>query len=216
MANFWGRFKEIEELFEDLDNSVQECLFSSLDAILEYIENGENEEVERLTSIVHRAESEADEYRREIIDHILQGRLMPNTRGDLMNLIEDIDNIADNAEDLLDSTLFIALDLSELNKEQLKEMSNQIKKQYKKLAKAVSYLFKDMNQAITQTGQLENIESSVDDIEEQMIRKISTRDDIELARKLAYRDTISEISDLADTVENAGDVIEIIIAMRRG
>ncbi|MFW6410287.1 MAG: DUF47 domain-containing protein [Halanaerobiales bacterium] len=216
MSVFWGRFEEIEELFSNLNDCVQECLFSSLDAILEYIDNEENEEVERLSGIVHRAESEADEYRREIINKLLQGTLMPNTRGDLMNLIENIDDIADEAENILDSTLFIALDLSELNQKQVREMINQIKKQYKKLARAVSHLFTDMTQALTEAGQLENIESSIDDIEENIIRKISEREDLELARKLAYRDTVSNISDMADKIENAGDIIEIIVAMRRG
>ncbi|MFW5980629.1 MAG: DUF47 domain-containing protein [Halanaerobiaceae bacterium] len=216
MSVFWGRFEEIEKLFANFNECVQECLFCSLEAILEYINNYENEEVERLTRIVHRAESEADEYRREIINKLLQGTLMPNTRGDLMNLIEDIDDIADNAEDVLDSTLFIALDLSELNQQQIEDMVEQIKKQYQKLARAVSNIFTDMSQAMTDAGQLENIESSIDDIEENIIRKISKRDDLELAQKLAYRDTISEISDLADTIENAGDIIEIIVATRRG
>jgi len=216
---FWikkDKKNEIEDLFEKLTDSVQRCLFSTLDLIVEYIENDENEKVKELSKIVHQAESEADEHRREIINKLLQGTLMPNTREDLMNLIENIDDIADNAEEVMDSTLFIALDISELNQEQVEEMIAQIKRQFKILKKAVSFLFQDMHQALAQTGQLENIESIVDDIEEKIIRKISTRNDLELAQKLVYRDTIMKISDLADTVENAGDIIEIIVAIRRG
>ena len=216
MSVFWGKYDEIENLFENLTESVEKCLFSTLDLISEYIENGENEKVKELSDIVHKAESDADEYRREIINKLLQGTLMPNTREDLMNLIENIDDIADNAEEVMDSTLFIALDISELNQEQVEEMIAQIKRQFKILKKAVSFLFQDMHQALAQTGQLENIESIVDGIEEKIIRKISTRNDLELAQKLVYRDTIMKISDLADTVENAGDIIEIIVAIRRG
>ncbi len=216
MSVFWGKYKEIENLFGNLTESVEKCLFSTLDLIAEYIENGENEKVKDLSEVVHKAESDADEYRREIINKLLQGTLMPNTREDLMNLIENIDDIADNAEEVMDSTLFIALDISELNKEQVDDMITQIKRQYKIFKKAVSYLFQDMHQALAQTGQLENIESIVDDIEEKIIRKISTREDLELAQKLVYRDTIMEISDLADSIENAGDIIEIIVAIRRG
>ena len=216
MSVFWGKFEEIEDLFENLTESVEECLFNTLDLIVEYIENGENEKVKELSKVVHEAESNADEYRREIINKLLQGSLMPNTREDLMKLIENIDDIADNAEEVMDSTLFISLDLSQLNQKQVEEMISQIKKQYKTLKKAVSYLFQDMHQALAQTAQLENIESIVDDIEEKIIRKISSRNNLELAQKLAYRDTIMKISDLADTIENAGDVIEIIVAIRRG
>ena len=216
MSVFWGKFEEIEDLFENLTESVEECLFNTLDLIVEYIENGENEKVKELSKVVHETESNADEYRREIINKLLQGSLMPNTREDLMNLIENIDDIADNAEEVMDSTLFISLDLSQLNQKQVEEMISQIKKQYKTLKKAVSYLFQDMHQALAQTAQLENMESIVDDIEEKIIRKISSRNNLELAQKLAYRDTIMKISDLADTIENAGDVIEIIVAIRRG
>jgi len=214
--SFWGKFNKIEDLFDKLIDSVEECLFNTLDAIPEYIENGENKEVKKLSKIIHQAESEADEYRREIISELIQGALMPNTRVDLMNLIENIDDIADSAEDVLDSTLFIALDLSELSKKQIQEMTDLIKKQYKTLKEAAKHLFKDMIQSLGKTSELEHLESMVDDYEEKIIRKISQRKDIELARKLAYRDTVSQIANLADIIENAGDNIELIIAVRRG
>ena len=165
---------------------------------------------------VHHAESEADQYRREIVNKLLQGTLMPNTREDLLKLIENIDDIADDAEKVMDLTLFIALDLSKLNEEQIKEMTSQIKRQYKILKKAVSKLFQDMHQALAQAAQLENIESLVDDQEEKIIREIGSNDKLDLAEKISYQNTIIKISDLADTIENAGDIIEIIVAIRRG
>jgi len=216
MVKFWGNFEEIEDLFENLTESVEKCLFNTLDLIEEYIENGENEKVKELSDLVHKTESAADEYRREIINKLLQGFLMPNTREDLMRLIETIDDIADNAERVMDSTLFIALDISDLNQELVKEMIVKIKDQYRTLKKAVSYLFSDMTQAVAHSAQLENMESLIDDIEEKIIRKISNRDDLELAQKLVYRDTIMAISDLGDTIENSGDIIEVIVALRRG
>ncbi len=216
MSLFWGKFAEIEELFASLTDSVEKCLFAASDAIIEYIKNGENEKVKKLSQTAHSAESEADEHRRKIISKLLQGSLMPNTRADLMNLIEDIDDIADTAEDVLDSTFFISLDLSDLNEKKINEMLIKIKKQYQTLKKAVSLIFTDMHQALASAGQLEYIESEVDDIEEKIIRKISQREDIELAQKLAYRDTVTKIASLTDIIENAGDKIEIIVAVRRG
>ncbi|MFW6257030.1 MAG: DUF47 domain-containing protein [Bacillota bacterium] len=214
--NFWSKHNEIEDLLEKLTEQVEECLFNSLDAILEYIENGENEQVKKLSTIVHEAETKADEYRREIVSKLIQGALMPNTREDLLKLIENIDNIADGAEDVLDETLFISLDISELNKNQMEEMSELIKKQYKTLEKGLGFIFGDMVQALSKTGELEHLESMMDDYEEKIIRKLSERDDLELAQKMAYRDTITSIANLGDIIENAGDNIEIIVAVRRG
>jgi len=216
MPNFWGKSEEIETSFDNLTKSVKECLFSTLDLIGEYIENGENEKVKNLCEIVHRAESEADEHRRAIVNKLVQGSLMPHTREDLMKLVEEVDDIADNAEKVMDLTLFIALDLTQLNKEQVKKMNSQIKKQYNILQKAVSDIFQDMSQALGRTGQLENIESIVDDQEEKIIREIGRNKELELAEKIPYQNTVIKLSDLADTIENAGDVIEILIATRRG
>jgi len=216
VSGFWGKFSEIEELVDQLVEKVEECLKTCLEGISVYQREGEDEEVKALMKRAHNTESEADEIRREIISKLLQGSLLPNTRGDLMALIENIDDIADSAEDILDTIIFPSLDLSDVNQEHFAEMLEQIEEQYEVMKKAVHMIFQDINQAVVYTSRLESIESNVDDLEENIIRNMAQRKDISAAEKLAYRDIVHRISNLADIIENVGDRIEIMVVVRKG
>ena len=211
-----GRFDEIEELFSRLTDAVEDCLKSSFDAIKEFREKGETDRVCELFKQAHQAESKADEVGREILDIILQGSLLPNTRGDLMSLIDTIDDVADHAEEILDSIILLLVDISKIDSEKLDRIFELLEKQFTILKKAVKSLFNDMDLALGQTPKLEVLETEIDDLEIEIKRNIAKRTDIEIAEKIAYSNLITQIADLADIIENVGDKIEIFIAVRRG
>lgn len=73
-----------------------------------------------------------------------------------------------------------------------------------------------MGQALVYAEQLEEIESKLDDIEEEMIREIGQNSDLDAAEKLSHSSLVKNISDLADIIENVGDVIEVIVSVRYG
>ncbi|MFW6409856.1 MAG: DUF47 domain-containing protein, partial [Halanaerobiales bacterium] len=195
---------------------VGECLEKSFEVITLYIKEGENEKVIDLNKTVHDKESEADDIRRDIVNNITRGSLMPNTRVDILELIEGIDDIADHTEDILDEIIFLQLDFCCLNEEKLKKMIKLIKEQFKKLSKGVNDLFNDMNQALLYASELERIESEVDAIEEDITREIGKVENISTADKLAHRSLVKNVSDTADIIENAGDIIETIVSVRKG
>ncbi|MFW6266545.1 MAG: DUF47 domain-containing protein [Halanaerobiales bacterium] len=216
MNRLWGDFDKIESDFIKLTECVGKCLEKSFEVITLYIKEGENEKVIDLNKTVHDKESEADDIRRDIVNNITRGSLMPNTRVDILELIEGIDDIADHTEDILDEIIFLQLDFCCLNEEKLKKMIKLIKEQFKKLSKGVNDLFNDMNQALLYASELERIESEVDAIEEDITREIGKVENISTADKLAHRSLVKNVSDTADIIENAGDIIETIVSVRKG
>ncbi len=216
MAKLFGEFDKLESDFDDFAEMVGTCMTKSLEALFLYLEEGESERVKELTNIVHEYESKADEKRRNIITSILNGSLMPHTRSDMLNLIESIDDIADFSEDIIDEIIFLGLKFEHLDIEKGKEMEKLLLEQYNKLTKGLNLLFKDMDQALVYAHQLEEIESKLDDIEEKLIRNVGQNQELNTASKLSHRNLIKNISDLADVIEKVGDVIEIVISVRRG
>lgn len=214
--SLWGKFDDIEKLFIKLSNLIETSLDSSFEAVKEFRDNGSTELVDELYKKTHQAETEADEVGREIVDIILEGSLLPNTRGDLMNLIDNLDDIADHAERIMDSIVIIGVDVSIFNGNELDKMFDLIKKQYKILKEAVSSLFKNMDLALGKAAKLEALESEIDDLENDIKRKLAAIDELEMAEKIAYSNLISEIGYLADIIENVGEKIEIFIAVRKG
>ncbi|MFW5873589.1 MAG: DUF47 domain-containing protein [Bacillota bacterium] len=216
MAKLFGEFEKLKTDFTDLAELVGNCMTDSLDALFLYLEEGETEKVKELTESVHEYESKADEKRREIITSILNGRLMPNTRSDMLNLIESIDDIADFSEDIIDEIIFLRLKFKHLDINRGKKMQELLLEQYGKLTRGLKLLFSDMNQALVYARQLEEIESKLDDIEEVMIREVGQNTELDAASKLSHRNLIKNISDLADIIEKVGDAIEVVISARQG
>ncbi len=209
-------FDKLEVNVNEMIDCVEQCLNDALECTVLYLQEGESEEVRRLNKKVDRSESEADEYRRKIIHNILQGSLMPNTRADILNLIEAIDDIADNVEDILESIIFLNLDFCCINQEDLEEMISLLKQQFADMTRGVNSLFDEMSQALVYAKKLEEIESKIDDLEEKMTREIGQLPDITTGEKLIHRKLIKDISDIADVIEEVGDHIEIIISVRKG
>lgn len=215
MIAFGGDFDQLEDDFKNMVKSVEECLDDAFKAIILYLNEGENEEVRRLNKKVNASESRADDYRRNIIRSILKGSLMPNTRADILNLIEAIDDVADNMEDALEEIIFLNLDFCCINEDKFLEIMDLIEKQYAEMTEGVDLLFTDMSQALVYARRLEEIESEIDDIEESLIREIGQIPDITIAEKIIHRQLIKNVSDIANIIENVGDHIEIIVSVRK-
>ncbi len=216
MSRLWGGFDRIESDFEKLTDEVNDCMSCSFQAMLTYIDEGETEKVRELNKNVHKSESQADSIRRDILNNIIEGSLMPSTRVDMLNLLEAIDDIADHTEDMLDEIIFLHLDFCCLDEEKLKEMTELIEEQYSKMEKGIKVLFEDMNQSLVYAGELEELESKVDGIEEEITRSAGKLDHISPGEKLAQRSLIKKVSDTADIIENVGDNMETIVSVRKG
>lgn len=217
MPSIWSGTNKVEELFLKHTDKVKECLDVFFDLIKMYIEQGKSKQVLELSEQVHSLETEADNIRREII-HLLIGKsfLLPNTRRDFLSLLEYIDKVADYSEAITDYIFLQDMDISSIGKSKLEEIFNITEKQFKLLQRAVGFLFKDINRAFELVLEIDQLESEVDVIERLLISRLTKeRPDLDLCTKILYRDFINMVANISDKIEDAGDEIEIIIAMRK-
>ena len=216
MAGFWGDTDKIVDLFEEHEETVQSCLEKFIKTIELYIDEGGSEKVKNLSTEVHELETKADEIRRKIIKLLIKEKfLLPNTRRDFLNLLEYIDKVADYAEAALDYVILQDMDISEIGKNYLSDVLAMTLEQYNLLKKAVRLLFENIDDAYEYVTKIEEIESQIDDIERILISRISKRDELSYGLKGLYRDFVTMIANISDVIEDAGDEIELIIAMRK-
>ncbi len=217
MPSIWSDTNKVEELFLKHTDKVKECLDVFFDLIKMYIEQGKSKQVLGLSEQVHSLETEADDIRREII-HLLIGKsfLLPNTRRDFLSLLEYIDKVADYSEAITDYIFLQDMDISSIGKSKLEEIFIITEKQFKLLQRAVGFLFKDINRAFELVLEIDQLESEVDVIERLLISRLTKeRPDLDLCTKILYRDFINMVANISDKIEDAGDEIEIIIALRK-
>lgn len=162
----------------------------------------------------HSYESKADDLRRNI-EMLLYGReLLPESRGDLLVMLETYDRIPNAAE----TTLAI------IEAERV-VIPEQFKKDFTKLVRVNLDAFRGLRRTADalfdnprQTGYLQKEvdikESESDRLERRLISDVFDSD-LDKADKLQLRNVIVSIGNISDRAENASDRIGIIAIKRR-
>jgi predicted phosphate transport protein (TIGR00153 family) len=208
---FFKKQLQIESLIYDyLDNlKMTEQHFS--EALNSCLKNGVCGDFDFLTKQTHKFESKADDIREEIKALMYGKALIPESRGDIMGLLESIDEIPRILELILHMIEtqklvipdFIISDIQELIKISLDSCDL--------LFKEVSALFKKSEELSALVSSIDHNESHCDHIERRIIAKVFDSD-IDPFLKLQLKEMIihmGEISDQADRVSKRINIISM-------
>ncbi len=211
---FWRKHKEIEALVLEHLGHVDATLqaFSrSLDA---YLREGDVETADRFALETHQAEGRADDARRRIETQLLSGSLLPTSRRDILQIIEQVDRLANAAEEILDYLLLQRVEVPDEIMPEITEIGVQSSNAFDEVKKAVTGLFQNVDHALEHTKAIEQLEGEVDHLERRATKRLFALD-IELARKLQISGFIQRLVRLSDRAEDLSDLIELIVAARR-
>lgn len=211
---FWKKHKEIEALVLEHLGHVDATLqaFSrSLDA---YLREGDVETADRYALETHQAEGRADDARRRIETQLLSGSLLPTSRRDILQIIEQVDRLANAAEEILDYLLLQRVEVPDEIMPEITEIGVQSSDVFTEVKAAVTGLFRKVDEALEHTKVIEHLEGEVDHLERRATKRLFALD-IELARKLQISGFIQRLVRLSDRAEDLSDLIELIVAARR-
>lgn len=217
MQMFFSKEKEIHKLIVKHLNSVSECHNVFCECIDQFFIHGFNDQVLLLKDRVEELESEADRDRHDIIKALLKGALLPESRREILKIIELVDEIANNTEEIIKQICLQNIVFLESIKNDILEINAKTKEQFDLLSKTIEALFtsyKEVQAKYEQINNIELMESDIDDLENKAIKTLYSSD-IELARKNQLKYFISKISDTSDIIEDISDIIEIILALRK-
>ncbi len=192
---------------------VLETLTNFKNCFLSYFE-GKQEDAKQWEAKTHDSESEADDVRKELELMMFEGALMPSSRGDLLKILEAVDRVANRGESCIDELMLQRVEIPDEIKSDLRVLIDESIKSYLSLKNAVKYLFNDIERAVLECRRTEEMESKVDAVERDLVRKVYSLD-IPLANKLQLRELIKNIADISDLAENASDILEISAIKRK-
>ncbi len=216
MKDLLGESEQLIELYNDHSHTVRSCLKCYVKAMKQYISEGFTEEVSAMRDEVKKLETEADEVRRKIVRLLIEKRfLIPNTRRDFLNLLKFTDKVADYSESSLDYVVLQSMDITEVGQQKLQEILEITESQFEKLEKAIGYVFDDNQKAFDLVNEIGSLESEIDNLERELIDRLSRRDDLSFGLKSLYRDYLTMMANISDIIEDAADEIELIIALKR-
>jgi predicted phosphate transport protein (TIGR00153 family) len=162
----------------------------------------------------HQAESRADDIRREIVLLLYGKALFPESRGDILGLIEAVDKIPNQAESVVRQMRHQQFQTPADLGQDLRSLVQLVRTCSLEVVKAARTLFVDYHSAAFLSDRVGELESEADDLEFALIEKIFTSSR-ETADKILLRDMVQAIGDIADRAEAVSDRVRLIAVKRK-
>ncbi len=212
---FWRQQKKLEELLREYFAKTDQCFDFFSSGMNEYFERGRGEVLSELVQKTHRAESQADALRREIELTLYSQSLLPESRGDILGLLEQFDRIPNRAETCLHMIECQALDLPEELIQQTRQLVELNVEAYNLTRQAIDALFHSPKMTPYYCSQVIAKESESDHHERKLIRKIFKELPIDAGEKVLYKELVLAIGSISDRCETTSDRISIVAIKRQ-
>ncbi len=162
----------------------------------------------------HKVESKADDIRNEIETLMYAKALIPESRGDILGLLESIDRIPGVFQVILymiqtqrlNTPDFLALDIKELIRVSLECCDL--------LVKQIEALFKKSKDIQSLVSSIDNNESHCDHIERRIITRIFDSD-LDPFQKLQLKEMVIQLGEISDQADRVSRRVYIISTKRR-
>jgi uncharacterized protein len=210
---FVNKQKKIELQLAQYREQVAICMNVFRRALQQYCKNPDRGVIKSKFDDVHKAESLADDIRRDIEVMMYSKSLFPESRGDILGLLEAMDKVPNQAETVI---LMIWNQQVSIPKELQAEVLGLVDvccRCVDAMLDAAGKLFKDFTNAAVAVGKIDELESEADRLDAAIIVKVfsSNMDNLD---KILVRDMVKLISGISDRAENVGDRIRIAAAKR--
>jgi len=205
----WKKEKKVHRLMEDYMDEALVCVNLFQDCLFALFEDSTSEKAEKLVQKVDAAESRADELRNKIEFKLYRKVLMPESRGDILGLVEAVDRIPNWAEEVVYDIYLQRVQFPKTLIKKFRRITEMNVECVHLLHKAVGALFTDIDAVFDLTKKVDQKESEIDTLEHQLIRDV-----FDIEERLSYQNLlhriVRQICDISDKTENAGDRLTII------
>ena len=212
-------FGKHKKLFQHLDEyyaMAEECLTGFGNAVNYSLENGLNEHFERLVEEISEKEQNCDELRRTIEHEMFAQSLLPETREDLTEIIEMMDQIPNHCE----SVSFMMIDqrtsiLPEIRNDLIELIKVSIDT-FKVIIEAVHDCMGKMEKTHKLLRTIDDNENVGNSIERKMIRTVFSAESLKThpGRQLIQKEVIKEIGEILDLCKHLAERIMITVIKR--
>lgn len=209
----FSRTKALEfEIDEFLDKLSQSALVYH-HAIELYLREGSSEEFNEKLQHLNTLESEADDLRRKIEFQLYSQTLIPESRGDVLGLLENLDQIINVFEGALWSFSIETPDIPEQYHQGFKDLASKGIQAVESLVLASRAFFHNIDAVGDHTHKVMFFEKEADKVSTKLKREIFASD-MDLAHKAHLRNFVEHIDNAADWAEDVADRLVIYVIKR--
>jgi len=212
MLAIWKKSKEVQaHVFEHL-GQVRRTIDAFLESSRAYLTANDAEEADRLALETHRAEGVADDIRRAVEAKLIGGALLATSRRQVLELIEQVDTLANAAEATLDYLLTQRVEVPPNTADRVIEILGATATVFDDVECGIHALFEgDRDGTVAWTERIDAGEAKIDHMERQATQELF-RMDLDLAHKRHVHGFIDQLVKISDRAEDLADRIAMITA----
>lgn len=212
---FPKRSKELESDVESYLDKVSVAGLVLLDGIKSYLE-GKADQFEKNYLEISKIESDADQMRRDIKHRLYTYMLIPESRGDVLGLLETIDDIVDVCEKVLEQFSIENPQIPDFLKADFLTLAELSSKAVEEVVKGAQAFFRQIEMVSNYVNKVHYYEHKADDIEEQLKRKAFNSDEIKrFSYKVHMRYFAEKIALVSDVSESVCERLSVYAIKRR-
>ena len=204
--------KMLETQIDEFLDAVSQGALVFKQGIKSYLENQKVSFEENMTTI-RDLENKADTLRRRIENHLYTHSLIPEHRGDVLGLLESMDNVIDTAKGTLN---YFSVETPDIHMELIKdfvELNDKATLAAESIVLAARAFFRDVNVVKDHLHKVYFYEKEADKIADRLKRDIF-RLKIDLSSKMHLTDFVQHVDFLADRSEEVADRLSIYTIKR--
>ena len=211
--HLFRRTKELEQKIDGFFDKLSEAAEVYRWAVCIYLEEGLNENFKARLDRVNAVESDADQLRRQIEKQLYSNTLIPDSRGDVLGLIETADQLLSQFEGSLWAFSIETPDISPEFKDDFKKLSKMVVKAVDELGLSARAFFRSPHDVPVYNHKVMLYEKEADIIGTNL-KKAIFNSDLDLAHKLHLREFVEQIDSIADMAEDVADRLAIYAIKR--
>ncbi len=210
----WRKRENVEQMLDNYFELCDQCFASFETSMTAYRASGVDEAFEEAVHETHRIESVADDKRRDIELTLYGKALLPESRGDLLGLVEAFDGLPNIAE----TVGFVLLHQRTIMPEPLQEAFHSLVdtnvRAYHAARRAVDALMSNPKVTLHSTKEVDMIESESDRIERALVKGIFATEASD-GTKMLLKEIVLLVGEISDRAEKVADRIGIIAIKRQ-
>ena len=203
-----GREKQIQVKLDQYFDGLRQIGCRQREALIGYLDQDEKS-FTHLLEMINALESCLDGIRRDIEMEIYGRRLLPDTRDDVLGMLEGIDKIPNRIQSVTRNLQLQKVEIPILLNGDLRQLSDHIVEAVQILIKT-SYAFLNKPAEVRDlVSQLSRNEHESDLVEERALALVFDAPALELAHKIQLQGLIDRVGSICDLTEDVGDRLMI-------
>lgn len=204
--------RRVRDLVGEHLHWVEETLGAMRQAVEAFVTGESWEALEEKAVEVHRRESRADDARRDAEMTLVRGALLVGTRRNLLNILDELDRVANSAEAAVDFLVYQRVAVPEILHPLIRDFLNGLSEEWEKLKAAVeAFLAGDAAETVRLSEEVDHLESHLDEIHRRLILRLFATE-TPLAEKIQARDFLGHLEGCANAMEDVADLLTVAVA----